>query len=387
MLSESETMITILALVLFATINTALFPMSIKLTSGRLTIDGDEYECDGPLNYINNRVECPGGRIFKNGKLFRPGGTTEKPAQVIKKHHSFDLGRNYSLSVDNPSKGSYEMPDDFVNGVEVRGHDSDTTEIEVSILSDDPQKVLAKIEQGNNSLSISTCYADNDATGLVGYSLKVPQEVNIAYIKTYLGKILIENLSKEVGDVSSTSGKIIIKNIQNRIRTASTVSGSISFENVQGNVEAQTRSGAIDCNRVDGNVHLKSRSGSINAVHIEGDISTKSRSGHVNLHKINGNVSAETRSGHINCDDVDGFAHLSSRSGSINSNNIAKEILAKSVSGNIRHRMGKFQKSVQARTHFGRCYFNGIAQGTAYSLPNNGPLAEFSARSGNIDIN
>lgn len=351
---------------------------------------GDTYYCEGSLNFKNGEVTCTGGRLFKNGKLVRSGtdSTTDKEAKIVTRNMSLNLGRHYSLSVDNKSRGSYEIPDSFVPGVEVRGHDSDMTEIEMSVLSDKPEKVQPHIEQQNNSLSVSNHYTDDEASGFVSYSLKVPEEVQIAFIKTNLGRIVLENLAKEVGEISTGSGNIDIKNIRNNLRKISTLSGRVAVENIKGDVNRiRTTSGNIVARNITGTINAESLSGKIKIDQIGGDVKCDTTSGNISIDKVQGNVTGESLSGRINCEGIGGYANLSTTSGNIDVRNVVGKLIAGSMSGTIRHCMGKFQKSVQAKTMSGRCYFNGITQGKSFTLSNNEPTAQFSTTSGNIHIN
>ena len=135
-----------------------------------------------------------------------------------------------------------------INGsVVITGWDKQQVEMNAvkrtSKKEDELNKVDIKVTE-ENGLKIETIHLEKKPKVSVNYELKVPQNVELNFIRSSNGSIKIE----KVGIVH----KLITSN------------GSIKLFNSKGEVEAQTSNGSIQVDGLEGSVTAQSSNGSIN---------------------------------------------------------------------------------------------------------------------------
>ena len=146
---------------------------------------------------------------------------------------------------------------------------------------DELKKVEIKVTE-KDGLKIETIHLKKKPKVSVSYELKVPQNVELKFIRSSNGSIKIEKVGI-VHKLVTSNGSIKLFNSKGEVE-AQTSNGSIQVDGLEGSVTAQSSNGSIDIRNVDGYGEASTSNASIKMFNI-GTI--------LGIHTSNGTIKAE----------------------------------------------------------------------------------------------
>jgi len=146
------------------------------------------------------------------------------------------------------------------------------------------------------------------------------------------GSLVLENMSGNAYNLTSTLGKITARNISANLTIQST-SGSVQVSGIKGDVKSTNRMGEQTFTDLTGQLTAEAENGRIMAKSVTGKVLLNTTRGQQEISNVNGPVVVEAKEGKVVLNAITGNTKATTESGSIELNQVTGTLQLVSVTG------------------------------------------------------